>query len=277
MELETTIDNLIFTKLDTFYKKIIRQIIKEEIKDKLYNMIYPVWEFKGSYKIDLSDIIKLLRSEDTSIIRLNIRNMLINNLPKYSIVKIKIIKLDSYLYTYKLIYNIKLSSHIYDESYAIHNMTYSDYISNNTNIIDNDIGNTKILLHLLDNIMLPQMIKHIENKIHHYCIKNKSMQFTFNDNEFINPHYISHISTSLYFDNNKNMIYGKEGRYTGLEQTWIFNRLYRMAKEHFYNKNITISYIVNIDDVFVLYDLFCCIFRTKQYIKNNTIIKVVVN
>jgi hypothetical protein len=232
-------------------------------------MIYPVWVFKGSHSVDLGDIIKLLQSEDTEIIRLNIRNMLIDNLPKYSIVKIKIIKVDSYLYTYNLIYNIKLSSRIYDE-------TYANYTSN-TNIIDNDIGNTKILLHLLDNIMLPQMIKHIENKIHHYCIKNKSMQFTFNDNEFINPHYINHISTSLYFDNNKNMIYGKQGRYTGLEQTWIFNRLYRMAKEHFCNKNITISYIVNIDDVFMLSDLFCCIFRTKQYIKNNTIIKVVVN
>ena len=83
MELETPIDNLIFTKLDVFYKKLIKRFIKEEIKDKLYNNIYPIWFFKGSYSVDLGDIIKLLRSEDTEPIRLNIRNMLIDNLPKY--------------------------------------------------------------------------------------------------------------------------------------------------------------------------------------------------
>ena len=198
MELETPIDNLIFTKLDTIYKRLIRQIIKEEIKDKLYNMIYPIWVFKGSHSVDLGDIIKLLQSEDTEIIRLNIRNMLIDNLPKYSTVKIKIVKIDSYLYTYKILYTIILSTRIYDESYAIQKIACSDYICNNNKIIENDIGNTKILLHLLDNIMLPQMIKHIESKIMFYSKKYNSMQFTFNDNEFVNAHYINSISTSLY-------------------------------------------------------------------------------
>jgi hypothetical protein len=277
MELETPIDNLIFTKLDVFYKKLIRQIIKEEIKDKLYNNIYPIWFFKGSYSVDLGYIIKLLRSEDTEPIRLNIRNMLIDNLPKYSVVKIKIIKLDSYLYTYKILYNIKLSSRIYDESYAIHKIACSDYICDNSinKIIENDIGNTKILLHLLDNIILPQFIKHIESKIKFYTNMYNSMQFTFNDNEFVNAHYINYISTSLYFDNNKNMIYGKDGYYTGSEQTWIFNRLYKMAKEHFNEKNITINYIVNMDNTFILSNIFCCIFGSKQYIKNNTVVKVI--
>jgi len=51
--------------------------------------------------------------------------MLIDNLPKYSIVKIKIVKIDSYLYTYKILYTIILSTRIYDESYAIHNMWLS--------------------------------------------------------------------------------------------------------------------------------------------------------
>lgn len=274
MELETPIDNLIFTKLDVFYKKLIKRFIKEELKDKLYNNIYPIWFFKGSHSVDLSDVIKLLQSEDTEIIRLNIRNMLIDNLPKYSVVKIKIVKLDSYLYTYKILYTITLSTRIYDESYAIHNMTCSDYVCDpNNKIIENDIGNTKILLHLLDNIILPQFIKHIDSKIKFYSNKYKSLHFTFNDTEFVDAHLINYISTSLYFDNHKNMIYGKDGYYTGSAQTWIFNRLYKMAKEHFYEKNITINYIVNINNAFMLFNI-CCLFG-KQYILNNTIVKVI--
>jgi hypothetical protein len=276
MELETPIDILIFNKLDIFYKRLIKQFIKQEIKDKLYNNIYPIWFFKGSYSVDLSDVIRLLKLEDTEIIRLNIRNMLIDNLPKYTTVKIKLIKLDSYLYTYKILYTIILSTQIYDETYAIHNMTCSDYVYNTNNkIIENDIGNTKILLHLLDNIILPQFIKHIESKIFFYSNKYNSLQFTFNDTEFIDAHLINYISTSLYFDNNKNMIYGKDGYYTGSAQTWIFNRLYKMTKDNLYDKNIKMNYIVDMNNSFMLSNLFCCIFRGKQYIKNNTVIKII--
>ncbi len=271
-EIESAIDDLILYKMNIIYKKIIQRFIKEEIKNKLFDSMYPRWEFTGRFEVDLGDMIKMLKSDNTEIISLNLKNMIEDNLPRYSTVKLKIIQKDSYLYNYEINYKINLSTDIYNDINIIHMMKLDDYNSFHSPIIENEIGNTKLLLHTLDNIILPRMIKHIEDKITFYSRKYKTLHFSFVDNEYIFADIIRHVSTSFKYDRKHHMFYQiKPGNID-----WILERLYYMTKEHFYEKMVNISYLVTYKDV---HNIFGCFMNmlcgNKTFMKNNTLIKIV--
>jgi len=270
--LNCTYHNLILYKMDLIYKKIIQKFIKEEIKEKLINSTYPRWEFKGTCEVDFGEIIKLFKSDNIDIITVNIKNMIMDNLPRYSKVKIKITQKDSYLFNYDINYKINLSTDIYNDTNIIHMMKLVDYNSFHSPIIENEIGNTKLLLHTLDNIILPRMIKHIEDKITFYSRKYKTLHFSFVDNEYIFADIIRHVSTSFKYDRKHNLFY----RIKSGDIDWILERLYHMTKEHFNEKGVNISYLVTHKDI---HNIFGCFMNmlcgNKTFMKNNTLIKIV--